>query len=784
MSPRNNVNRMIVLGLVFAHGGVVSVGEASGQPSSAQASADGAMPVNDLYSLMARCNEAILQLGPVRNSPEFSRLKSLQTVPSSGRTPGDIALRLQRMCGLVNRLRIKEGLVPIATSGAEPKAIAVRQVYQSAGQCLDGLIGLIAATDPKQSLGRYYQRTEQQAKTADELYGVIDLAVRRLEVALGEPPSQIPVLQKDEQATKPEAVVIAAPVIAAPVIAAPVIAAPVIAASDAPVAIADESSVEPPEDSAALASVDGAESPASAAPEASADLASIDGGTSRALASSNEPGDVLAAPAPPADPAPVTEHVLAMLQPAITVPTGDGAQQEEPPAPPPAIEIKRPKFNFRRYKEDWSGLKDAPESQLTDPWDSIKYVPLSDDGNIWASFGGQLRIRGENWSGFAFGAPADSSDTFVLLRGLVHSDIHFGEDVRAFVEIKSALSSNRDLPGGKRTLDVDSLALQQAFVDVNVPTGDDAKLTLRAGRQSFMFGKQRLVSPLPWANTLRAWDGVSAIVEVGDWNIHGFWTQYAPVRKYDANTSDAQTQFFGAYATGKIPNTQLDVDVYFLGLKKEDAVTFNGTTGPEDRYTVGGRTWGKIADTGFDYDIEGALQFGEVGSGDIGAFMVATEIGYTPADWSGSPRFKLGLDYASGDDAAGGDVGTFSHLFPLGHAYFGYMDFVGRQNIIDISPGVTFKPMDNLTASATGHLFWRAETADALYHAGGGVVRAGALSSAEEIGSEVDFILKYTVNRNMTSVLGYSHFFAGDFIEESGSSDDMDWIFFQLQYTF
>ena len=71
------------------------------------------------------------------------------------------------------------------------------------------------------------------------------------------------------------------------------------------------------------------------------------------------------------------------------------------------------------------------------------------------------------------------------------------------------------------------------------------------------------------------------------------------------------------------------------------------------------------------------------------------------------------------------------------------MDFIGRQNAIDVSPGVSFSPMDKMTFSATGHLFWRAESTDALYNAGGGVVRAGSAGVDDEIGSEIDLTMKY-----------------------------------------
>ncbi len=447
-------------------------------------------------------------------------------------------------------------------------------------------------------------------------------------------------------------------------------------------------------------------------------------------------------------------------------------------------EVERPRFSFLRYQEDWSGLRGTDPASLTDFWDPIKYIPLNEDGSIWVSFGGSTRLRMESWSNFNFGDTSGSDDVFVLWRALLHADFHVGENVRAFIQGKSAQSSSRSLPGGRRVLDVDSIDLEQAFVDIRFPFTGDLSLTLRGPRQAFSFGKQRLVSPLPWANTLRRWDGISAIVDWGSWNVHGFWSQFVPVEKYSFNDPDSRTEFYGVYATGPLFDTGVGLDLYFLGLDRDDQVTFNGTTGSEERYTLGGRLSGAFGGSGFDYDFEGAWQGGEVGSGDVNAFMIGSQLGYSaPGVWA-SPRFFLGFDYGSGDDSPGGDVETFNQLFPLGHAYLGYADVVGRQNIIDFNLGASLKPLDKLSASVAGHLFWRADTDDALYNVGGGVLRAGGLGGSREVGQEIDIVLKYNLSRHVTLEAGYSHFFPGDFIQESGPSKDIDWVYLQMQYTF
>ncbi|MEM9415079.1 MAG: alginate export family protein [Planctomycetota bacterium] len=459
------------------------------------------------------------------------------------------------------------------------------------------------------------------------------------------------------------------------------------------------------------------------------------------------------------------------------------AQGQEAPA------SERPGFNLsNRHVEDWSSFDPAAEDAgwLYDTLDDLKHIDLTDDANVWLSIGGSARLRYEHFENFGFGPAND--DGFLLTRVRLHGDLHIGENFRVFVEGKSAFSTDRNLPGMQRTLDNDELALQQAFADFTFDWGDDGTVTLRAGRQQLLFGKQRLVSPLVWSNTMRAWDGVSAIVNTGGWTYHAFWTQFAPVRKYDSNRSDRHTQFFGLYASGLFcEDCGMKADFYFLGLDQDDPTnTYNGTTGAERRYTVGARLFGKINDTGWDYDVEAAYQFGDVGSADINAWMFAGELGYAYGDdWK--TRVFVGFDYASGDDTPGdGDVETFNQLFPLGHAYLGYIDVVGRQNIMDFSVGVSAKPMDKLTVRAALHVFWRASDNDALYNAGGGVVRGGGLAGSSYVGTELDLTAKYKIDGHTTLLVGYSHFFAGDFVEDAtpAADDDVDYFYAQLQWLF
>lgn len=452
----------------------------------------------------------------------------------------------------------------------------------------------------------------------------------------------------------------------------------------------------------------------------------------------------------------------------------DAVAQEQSP------EVERPKFNFVRWTEDWSALQGLPEGQANF-WDGIKYVPLNDDGTNWVSFGGSVESRGENWHNFAFGAPPVNDDAFLLWRLRLHADARFGENLRVYVEGKHADASDRDLPGGRRALDVDTLALEEAFLDYTIPMAGESKLTIRPGRQKLVFGKQRLVSALPWANTLRRWDGVRVNYESGGWTTSAFWTYFAPTQKYDFNDSDSDNEFWGVHSTGAPGGGALKMDLYYFGSDRT-SVTFNGTTGGNERHTFGARVFG--AEGQFDYDVEAAYQTGRVGQGDVQAFMVGSQFGYrTDPDSAQNPRLWVGFDFGSGDKNAGGDVETFDQLFPLGHAHLGLIDVVGRQNIIDASVGASMNVASRTVLGAAVHNFWRHRGSDAFYNSGGGVARA-ATSSASRVGSELDVTLRYRHDVHTSFLLGYSHFFAADFIDETGANDDIDFAYAEVKYFF
>jgi hypothetical protein len=457
-------------------------------------------------------------------------------------------------------------------------------------------------------------------------------------------------------------------------------------------------------------------------------------------------------------------------------------------AGPPASEPQRPALqigNAARFDEDWSVLRGVDLSTTDDFWDRLKFIPLTTDGSVWLTIGGQARERGEYFRHFLFGASApEDTDAYLASRFRLSADLHVTPYFRMFAEGKSAFVLDRDLQGGRTTSFVNELDLLNGFADIMIPLGEQANVTLRGGRQELIFGAQRLVGVSDFTNAFpRTFDGGRGIIRIGDWTISPFWAKLVVVDKYKFDKSTSDTKLFGIYSTGPLPFVPVNLDAYWLSADNA-GVTINATSGRERRQTIGARTWGKIGQTHLDFEIEGAGQFGTVGRGDVAAGMFTAVLGYTLPVPGLAARVYAEFDYASGDGEPGGHVGTFNQLQPSAHSFLGYMDFIGRQNIVNSLVGVTVSPVRNLTLSLQQYFFWRASERDALYNKQGVVLRPGTGTTARYVGAEVDLLATYNFTRHVQVYTGYSHFFPGEFIEKTGPSRGSDFLYGAIQYTF
>ena len=116
------------------------------------------------------------------------------------------------------------------------------------------------------------------------------------------------------------------------------------------------------------------------------------------------------------------------------------------------------------------------------------------------------------------------------------------------------------------------------------------------------------------------------------------------------------------------------------------------------------------------------------------------------------------------------------------------MDVFSWQNMHEIEVSVKAQPLKAVSVRAEFHAFWLATTDDFFYRANG-VTAVRPLTPATRdadnyAGSEVDLLVTWNVNKHVQVEGGYSHFFAGAYLDDTGTDDDADFVYLQTKLTF
>ncbi|MDP1558098.1 MAG: alginate export family protein [Nitrosomonas sp.] len=416
-----------------------------------------------------------------------------------------------------------------------------------------------------------------------------------------------------------------------------------------------------------------------------------------------------------------------------------------------------------------------------DFFDPVKRMHLADDWLL--SFGGSFWYRYMRETDSRLNAAGKNND-YNLIRTRVHADLWYRDQFRLFAEFLDARSFSPEL--NPLAIDRNHTDMLNLFADVKLGNIQNAPAYIRFGRQELLYGSQRLISTLDWANTRRTFQGVKTFWRSEKLDVDAFWVRPMDTSKGDFDNWDQQRNFFGLWGAYKPMRGQL-LDLYFLSLDDNRNVSAanllqaNILQGNSTVHTLGGRFVGDY--NRYLYEIEGMYQFGQRSNLDISAFAVATGVGYH-FQLPMNPQIWARYDFASGDNnQQDGRSNTFNHLFPFGHYYMGYMDQVGRQNIHDFNAQMTLHPKNWFTFIAQYHRYYLANKRDYLYNAGGiAILRDATGQSGSHVGDEIDFRTNFHVSRHQDILVGYSKLFTGNFIENQrpGISPDL----FYVQYNF
>lgn len=416
----------------------------------------------------------------------------------------------------------------------------------------------------------------------------------------------------------------------------------------------------------------------------------------------------------------------------------------------------RPNIAPHRYDEDWRAWCALAQPQSTD---RLKCLAV---GDATLTLGGDLRERIEVVRNPGFGLEQDSDYVF-LHRAMIHADLRVGDEVRAFVQLGAFRASGREAPGPPT--DRNELDFTQAFVDVSASVGD-GRATLRGGRQEVDFGSSRLISVREGPNVRRTFDGVRAFWSSGQTRVDAFYLHPVAIKRgvFDDSTVDGEG-LWGVYATTPVGG-MLKADLYYLGYRRERARFAIGTA-DERRHSIGARLFGE--NRGFDFDVEGVIQFGEFGASDIFAWTIASDIGFTFTDLPLTPRLGLKADVASGDDnAADATLGTFNALYPK-FPYFSEANLIAPANVIDLHPsvGLTLSPTLSIQIGWNG--LWRQTTQDSIYVPLLNPI-AGSSGGERFIGHQAIVGGQWSVTNRVTISAQYVHFEPGNALDLLGGN--------------
>ncbi|KLB26914.1 hypothetical protein SM41311_00675, partial [Xanthomonas hortorum pv. gardneri] len=175
-----------------------------------------------------------------------------------------------------------------------------------------------------------------------------------------------------------------------------------------------------------------------------------------------------------------------------------------------------------RWVEDWSYLKDP--SKRKSPFDPLKYIPLSESGDVYVSLSNELRVRSNTITNPGL-IPGSHSQQQYLFRAFFGADFHVGEHFRLYTELAHGSLDGRN-EGAKTGTQENNAILQQVFFDVKGNIGG-ADTGLRVGRQVFVDGPTTLMALrdntdiFVTFNGVRAWAiGEKTRVDVFDFNFN------------------------------------------------------------------------------------------------------------------------------------------------------------------------------------------------------------------------------------------------------------------------
>lgn len=428
-----------------------------------------------------------------------------------------------------------------------------------------------------------------------------------------------------------------------------------------------------------------------------------------------------------------------------------------------------------RYNEDYSVLKNDTSKNW---YKATKYILLKNSNSSYISIGGEYRYQLQYFKNEDWGDASKKEYTAIYNRLLLHGDFHIGKRFRFFGQLVSTTVAGKET--SIRSIDGNRLDIQQIFADFSLLNNSKSKLVLRAGRQEFLYGSQRLIAVREGPNNRLNFDAVKVFYKKSDLQIDLFYSQ--PVRNrtgvFDDPINHAEKLWNIYVVVNRLPVIH-NADFYYIGYQNRNK-SFNTIAATENRHSIGARLWKN--EKVFQYDIEALYQFGKISEGTIDAYTASANITYQFSQVTFTPVIGLKTEVISGDKSATDKkVNTFNPLFPRG-AYFGLAALIGPVNLIDFHPSVEIKLHRKISLVADYDMFWRYSVADGIYGANAALLYPAAIN--KHIGNELGISIEYTPIQYLKITPEFTFFKAGSYLKEVSAGKDIVFAAITIQLKF
>ena len=373
------------------------------------------------------------------------------------------------------------------------------------------------------------------------------------------------------------------------------------------------------------------------------------------------------------------------------------------------------------------------------------------------------------------------SESFLLTRFRLGTLLKPERWLRVYTELQDAdafFKAPPRMPPYQETWD-----LRRAYVDF----GDieEGHWALRAGRQDLTFEDGRLIGTSYWRNASRGFDAVEAVANREWIRATVFAASQVVIAENGLSRHQPGNNLYGldARLNQLVRNTV--VEPFLFWRVAPGIATETGAAAHLDEKTGGIRFAGAIG-RAWDFDFEGARQFGHIGGNGIRAWGWLGIGGYTFENLPLKARIFSEYDFASGDrNPADGVHGTFDQISPNVHDHLGLADQFGWENLKMLRTGMRVWLRRNWIVAGAWQDAWLASAVDGFYNSAGMVVARDSKGlSGTHIGEEFDIQTSYRVDRNLELGAGVGRLLPGAFLAKTGHGSPYNYPHILLSYNF